>query len=614
LSDITRLKQMLADRAHEVAAMLLPGGRKEANEWRAGSVTGEKGQSLGVHLTGAKAGVWADFGTGEGGDLIDLWIATKRQPLPATLDEIRSYLGVSRPQPYREPRPNYARPPKPNCVPPRARVLDYLQEDRNIPRDVIARYKIGEDGNRIIFPFLLPDGTLAMAKARDAAAGAKPVPTAANCEPVLFGWQAISENERTLVLTEGEIDALSLASYGLPAMSVPFGGGGKGKQNWIENEFDRLERFERIYLATDMDEQGELAAVEIAGRLGRHRCYRVKLPRKDANECLVDGISKEEIAQAITGAAALDPEGLRRAASFEDKIVRLFYPPQGAPEGYSVPYAGLYGKLLFRPAEITLWSGDTGSGKSQVISDCTPKWIQDGSRVCLASLEMKPEQSLKRMIKQTGGVDRPTLEFLHEILAWLDRGLLLYDRVGKASIEALLEVFDYARAKYGCDQFVIDSFMRLGIPGDDYNAQEAAIFKLVNWAVETNVHLHLVAHSRKPGKDRGVPDSADVKGAMEIGANAFNIITVFRNRKIEELAASANGGDPPDMTDEPGVTLNVAKQRNGDFEGKVNLYFSRKTYQYFSPADNRRFARSYVELQRPEDAAAQDLVTEVQTA
>jgi twinkle protein len=440
------------------------------------------------------------------------------------------------------------------------------------------------------------------------------VPTAANCEPVLFGWQAISENERTLVLTEGEIDALSLASYGLPAMSVPFGGGGKGKQNWIENEFDRLERFERIYLATDMDEQGELAAVEIAGRLGRHRCYRVKLPRKDANECLVDGISKEEIAQAITGAAALDPEGLRRAASFEDKIVRLFYPPQGAPEGYSVPYAGLYGKLLFRPAEITLWSGDTGSGKSQVISDCTPKWIQNGSRVCLASLEMKPEQSLKRMIKQTGGFDRPTLEFLHEILAWLDRGLLLYDRVGKASIEALLEVFDYARAKYGCDQFVIDSFMRLGIPGDDYNAQEAAIFKLVNWAVETNVHLHLVAHSRKPGKDRGVPDSADVKGAMEIGANAFNIITVFRNRKIEELAASANGGDPPDMTDEPGVTLNVAKQRNGDFEGKVNLYFSRKTYQYFSPADNRRFARSYVELQRPEDAAAQDLVTEVQTA
>lgn len=603
MSDITFLKRMLADRAFDVAAKLLPGGRKEGAEWRAGSISGEKGQSLGVHLSGAKVGVWADFSTGESGDLIDLWMAVRGLKLPEALDDIRSYLGVTRPEPYRDPKPNYARPPKPNCTKPQARVLDYLREDRNIPREVMDKYRIGEDGNKIVFPFLLPDGTLAMAKTREAVDGAKPIPTAANCEAILFGWQAIEPNERILVITEGEIDALSMATFHFPAMSVPFGGGGKGKQNWIENEFDRLERFEQIYLATDMDEQGDLAAAEIAMRLGRHRCYRVKLPRKDANACLVDGITLAEMAKCLASAESLDPEGLQRAANFEDKIVKLFYPPSETPVGYSVPYAGLYGKLLFRPAEITLWSGDTGSGKSQVISDCTPKWIQSGSRVCLASLEMKPEQSLKRMVKQTGGVDRPTVEYLHEILMWLDRGLLLYDRVGKASIEALLEVFDYARAKYGCDQFVIDSFMRLGIPGDDYNAQEDAIFKLVNWAVANNVHLHLVAHARKPGRDRGVPDSADVKGAMEIGANAFNIITVFRNRKIEDLATSANGGEPPDMTEDPGVTLNVAKQRNGDFEGKVNLYFNRKHYQYFSMSDNRRFPRSYVERER----AAQEL-------
>lgn len=608
MSDIIRLKQMLADRAEEVARMLLPNGVKCGHEWRVGSLAGEKGQSLGIHLTGPKASVWADFTTGEGGDAIDLWLAVKRVPLPQALDDIRSYLGVTRPEPYRDPKPNYTRPPKPKCTPPKARVLDYLREDRNIPREIIEKYRVGEDGARIIFPFLLPDGTLALAKAREAVDGAKPMPTAANCEPILFGWQAISDNERTVVITEGEIDALSMSAFGFPAMSVPFGGGGKGKQNWIENEFDRLDRFEKIYLATDMDEQGELAAAEIASRLGRHRCYRVTLPRKDANACLVDGISREEIAKCVDQASALDPEGLRRAADFEDAIVRLFYPPHGVPEGYSVPYSGLYGKLLFRPGEVTLWSGDTGSGKSQVILDCAPKWIRDGSRLCLASLEMKPEQSLKRMVKQTGGVDRPTVEYLHEVLAWLDTGLLIYDHVGKANIDALLSVFDYARAKYGCDQFVIDSFMRLGIPGDDYNAQEAAIFKLVNWTVESNVHLHLVAHSRKGTKDRGVPEASDVKGAMEIGANVFNIITIFRNRKIEESAAlAAVGGELPDMTDEPGVTLNVAKQRNGDFEGKVNLFFNRKNYQYFSTSDNRRFPRSYLERQRPEDLAAQEL-------
>lgn len=600
MSDILEIKRKLADRADDVAKMLLPGGRREGQEWRAGSVSGEKGQSLGVHLMGAKAGVWSDFNSGESGDLIDLWMTSRGLPLVRALDEIRNYLGIMQPQPYRDPRPQYIRPAKPRCVSPVARVLDYLKEDRNIPRPVIEKYRVGEDGNKIIFPFMLPDGTLAMAKAREAVDGAKPVPTAANCEAVLFGWQAISENERNLVLTEGEIDALSMAAYELPAMSVPFGGGGKGKQNWIENEFDRLERFERIYIATDMDEPGEQAAAEIAARLGRHRCYRVRLPRKDANQCLVDGISIVEMTQCIIDAKSLDPEGLRRAGEFEDKIINLFWPAREEHQGYSMPYSGVRGKLLLRPAEVTLWSGATGSGKSQLISDCVPQWIHEGSRVCVASFEMKPEWTLKRMVKQAGGVDRPTVEYIKEILAFLDTGLLLYERVGKSDVKTLLEIFDYARAKYGCDQFVIDSLMRLGIEADDYNAQEKAVFAMVDWAIANNIHLHVVAHSRKGDRDRGVPEAEDVKGASEIGSNAFNIITIWRNRKIEDC-----GGDPdlrPEITEEPGVTINVAKQRNGDFEGKVKLFFNTKTYQYFSMSDNRRFPRSYVEHNKRSEA------------
>lgn len=72
MADITQVKRLLADRVQAVAEHLLPNGRKEANEWRVGSTAGEKGQSLGVHLSGAKAGVWADFASGEGGDLLDL--------------------------------------------------------------------------------------------------------------------------------------------------------------------------------------------------------------------------------------------------------------------------------------------------------------------------------------------------------------------------------------------------------------------------------------------------------------------------------------------------------------------------------------------------------------
>ena len=602
LSDITEISRMLSSRAQSVAEYLLPRGRKEGQEWRVGSVAGEPGQSLGVHLAGHKAGVWAEFNSGEAGDLLDLWQQVRGVSLSQALTEAREWLGVKRQEPYREPKRDYVRPPKPSCAAPQNRVKDYLQEDRNIPAEIIARYKIGEWRDEIIFPFLLPDGTLAMAKSRKAEDGASPKPTAANCEPVLFGWQAIPESAREIILTEGEIDALSWAAYGLPAMSIPYGGGGGAKQRWIESEFERMERFEKIYISTDMDKEGEAAADEIANRLGRHRCLRVNLPYKDANECRMNGLPDEEMRAALTNAKHLDPEGLRRASDFAAAVSALFWPAHDTPLGYRTPYKKLGDKLLFRPAELTLWTGASGGGKSQILSDCIVDWVSQGSRVCLSSLEMKPEQSLKRMCKQTVGVDRPTDRAIYAALSWLDNGLLLYERVGKAGVTGLLEIFSFARAKYGCDQFVIDSLMRLGIDPEDYSAQEKALFQLVDWVLTNNVHLHLVAHSRKGGRDQGVPETEDVKGAMEIGANAFNIIAVWRNKGLEDqIGAAKTEEEKRVLGEKPGVILNVAKQRNGDYEGKVGLWFNKENYQYQSSYDRSEWNRRY--LPRAEVAA-----------
>lgn len=598
MADITHLKRMLADKAQAAAEHLLPNGRKEAHEWRAGSIAGEAGKSLGVHLTGAKAGVWADFGTGEGGDLVDLWQAVNRMQLPEALDDIRKWLGVEAPTLHRPAKRTYTRPEKPKCIVPKAAVKDYLTEVRNVSGEALKAYQIGEQGPNIIFPFKLPDGTLALAKRREAIDGAKPMPTASDCEPVLFGWQAIPANAREITITEGEIDALSAFDYGYVAGSVPFGGGGGAKQQWIENDFERMERFERIWIATDTDEEGEKAAEEIASRLGRHRCYRVTLPRKDFNACAVDGVSKEEIAAAYANATNLDPDGLRRASDYTAEVVAQFWPKDGDRPGYEMAYGDLRGKLHFRPAEMTLWTGASGSGKSQMLSDNVPAWIEQGSRICMSSLEMKPHQTLKRCVKQALGVDRPSEPAIRETLQWLDRGLLLYDLTGKAKVEQLLEIFGYAQAKYGCDMFIIDSLMRMGIASDDYNTQESVVYRLVDWCIEKNVHIHLVAHARKGDRDRGgPPDTEDIKGAMEVGANAFNIVSVWRNRKIEEeLANAETDAQAKEIGNRPNVIMNVAKQRNGDFEGKVPLWFDKDTYQYRSGSDSPMWRRNYINM------------------
>ena len=70
VQDISR---RLADQAETLCSELLPRGRKDGLEWRVGSVKGEPGNSLGIRLSGPKAGIWSDFNGGEhGGDMLDL--------------------------------------------------------------------------------------------------------------------------------------------------------------------------------------------------------------------------------------------------------------------------------------------------------------------------------------------------------------------------------------------------------------------------------------------------------------------------------------------------------------------------------------------------------------
>ena len=73
---------------------LLPNGRREGAEWRVGSAQGEPGKSLGVHLNGAKAGIWSDFADGSGGDLLDLIQACLGLDKGEAVGWAKGYLGI----------------------------------------------------------------------------------------------------------------------------------------------------------------------------------------------------------------------------------------------------------------------------------------------------------------------------------------------------------------------------------------------------------------------------------------------------------------------------------------------------------------------------------------
>lgn len=73
LHTLAELARLLAARIEALVAEILPAGRRDGGEWRVGSLAGEPGQSLAVHLVaGPKRGVWCDFASGERGDALDL--------------------------------------------------------------------------------------------------------------------------------------------------------------------------------------------------------------------------------------------------------------------------------------------------------------------------------------------------------------------------------------------------------------------------------------------------------------------------------------------------------------------------------------------------------------
>ena len=559
------LSQALAERAAQVAEYLLPNGKKKGQEWKAGSVAGEAGDSLGVHLTGTKAGVWRDFAQDIGGDLIDLFMHVRGCNLAAAINEAKSFLGVQDVQ-LAQPR-EWKRPPQrqPEAK-PQSPAIAWLKS-RGITDAAIEAYRVGasKDGRAVVFPHWR-DGEMVNFKIRDCA-DKKRMMTFPGGEPCLWGWQVIDANQRSIVICEGEIDAMTLWQCGIPAVSVFSGVSNLG---WIEADHDHLERFSDIVLCMDMDDAGKAAARKIAERLGLDRCRIAKLPHKDANDCMKAGMAPQQIAECIVSAGYIAPDELRNAGDFTDLVLAEFYPADDSAVGLMMPWLKAAGKLAVRPAELSIWTGINGHGKSQVLGQVLLHLMAQGERSCIFSGELKPQKLFWRLVRQMTASRDPRPAEIRACMAWLKERCWIIDSVGTVSHARVLEVFAYARKRYGATQFVIDSLMKCGIADDDYNGQKAFVDALCNFKMAHDCHIHLVAHSRKKQDETGAPGKMDIKGAGSIGDLADNLFSVWRNKKKET-------GENPDG---PDAILNCDKQRHGEWEGAITLAFDRESFQY----------------------------------
>lgn len=586
------LSKILAQRALEIVQMLYPNGKKEGNEWCVGSIDGESGRSTKIHLIGDKAGLWCDFNSGDKGDLLDLWSMRYNLSISESMKQAAKYCNVPiKKIPYSDKKKKFIRPelkPLPSLK-PMSPVHQYLSVSRGLEQSVLEVFKIPHSNDEIIFNYYRDNELIFVKNLKlERKNGDKQMYVSADAEPCLFGWQTIPANARSIVICEGEIDAMSFYQYGVPALSVPFGGGKGDKQRWIQYEYERLNQFDDVLVCMDNDEAGIAGAKEIIERLGAHRCRIVELPMKDANDCLVNGISVDDIKFCLSEAKTLDPDELIYYEDFTDLAYELHHPIPGKFLGYTLGFDKCGNNILFNPSGLTIWTGYNGHGKTLFLGQIMLNMIKQGARFCVASMELLPEELMARTYCQASGCEKPTRKYIDAINIGLQEKLYLFNIVGTGKIERLLEVFLYARKRYGLDVFIIDSLATLSIAEDDYNGHKNLMEMLRDFKMKHRCHIHLVAHPRKPRDEKEIPGRYDIRGGSTISDFADNCLSVWRNKEKEELKRKSLLGnyltnEEIEKMKKPDVYLKCDKNRHGRGKSKDGIFgfwFNEPSYQY----------------------------------
>lgn len=579
------ISDRLASRAADVAAYLLPQGKRQNGAWRVGSVGGEPGQSLTVHLRGDRKGKWRDFAENEGGDLLDLFCRTRGIGVAEAMREAAQYLGVTLDAPLK-PQRTYSRPTKPQATKPRSMALAWLKE-RGLSDDTIAAFKVGSspDDSAVILPYLR-DGDLVNVKTRSIADKRKMF-QAKDAEPCLFGWHLIDPKRRMVCITEGEFDAMALHQLGFAALSC---NQGAGNHQWIDSDWERLQRFSDIFICYDDDEAGQKGAREVANRLGIERCRIATFPKKDANEYLLAGATNADILRCLSESRSLDPDELVSAASFIDDVIRDLYPPEDVIDTDPALFLGTdQSWFRFRPGEITVWTGHNGHGKSQMLGQVLLGLMRFDERALVFSGEMMPRRLIGRAVRQATGTDQPTIAYIKAVRDWLATRFWVYNHVGSVNTERLLQVFAYGAKRYGIKHFVVDSLMMLeDVPEEGrgaFEAQRQIMLKLTAFAKQYACHVNLVAHPRKADDESKNPGKQDVSGSGKLTNMADNVFSVWAKLRDEN--------DDPDGS--PDAKLELHKQRNGESQHRsLWLWFDPKSLQY-RPIRDRR-AIQYVDF------------------
>lgn len=421
---------------------------------------------------------------------------------------------------YYRPRRKYRKLKTPKePIRPKESAVRYL-EGRGIPAEIAHRYEITtqtDHDNVLVFPFYDDQGNLQYVKYRktdyDREKDKNKEWCEKDCRPILFGMKQCGEDHDRLVITEGQLDSLSVAAAGIEnAVSVP--NGAKG-MTWVPYCYDWVSSFSEIVIFGDC-EKGHITLLEDVQRRFPGRIKHVREEDyqgcKDANE-LLQKRGAEAVRRAVENAVLVPVQRVLPLADVES--VNIYQLPK-LKTGITELDRMLYGGLPF--GMVCLISGKRGDGKSTLASQIMGNAVDQGYVTFAYSGEL-PNYLYKNWFDfqiagrnhitenktDFGTPDRFLTRKNQELInAWYRDKAYIYDSriIESDEKEDLLRTIRKAIMQYGVKVVLVDNLMtamyideRSGT--DKYDWQGRFVRELAAIAVQFDVLILLVAHRRK---------------------------------------------------------------------------------------------------------------------
>jgi twinkle protein len=362
----------------------------------------------------------------------------------------------------------------------------------------------------------------------------------------LFGRHLWGSGGKMVVVTEGEIDAMSVSQaqdHAWPVVSLPNGAGGAAKA--IAKNIEWLCTFDKVLIGGDMDAPGRKACQEAAAMLPAGKAYIIKWTSKDPNAMLQEG-RQADITRCIWQAEAYRPDGILDARTISLKV-----PEMGTPWAHTAMTNWSLGR---RNGELYTFGAGTGLGKSDFLAEQIAATINGANREGLefqaegfavfgyeagpATTKMQIAGKLaKRRFQFPQG--HPDCMWEPEELAsviadmdgpiWNKGGrLFILDSKGAADWEAVKDHCRFLRRAEGITNFLVDPIGALVVDEDEERKfLDRATLEASQLSVELDTKVYFVSHLTRPKDGPSHEEGGHVRLSQFRGSNGVGMYSSF---------------------------------------------------------------------------------------